>query len=155
MNRMEISFSSTYPANVLSNLYPHTFIFDGYECRSMEGFLQSLKFEDSNVRNFVLRLSGYEAKMYGRIHAPPTYLKKKIVFWDGRVINRMSSEYQRLLDGAYDALFEQCPEFRQALSDVCDEELTHTIGKDDPSKTILTTNEFLHRINSLIERTTS
>ena len=40
---IDIWSGGTYPANVLSNFYPNAFVFDGVECSSMEGLLQSLK----------------------------------------------------------------------------------------------------------------
>ena len=40
---MDIRSSGSYPANKLSNFAPHRFVFDGVECRSMEGLLQSFK----------------------------------------------------------------------------------------------------------------
>ena len=36
---LDIYSSGLYPANVLSNLAPKNFCFDGVECASMEGFL--------------------------------------------------------------------------------------------------------------------
>lgn len=40
---IDIHSKGKWPSNVLSNFYPHRFKFDGVWCRSMEGFLQSLK----------------------------------------------------------------------------------------------------------------
>ena len=45
---MDISSGSGYPASNLSNFAPHEFIIDGVQCASMEGCLQSLKFQNKN-----------------------------------------------------------------------------------------------------------
>ena len=36
---MDIGSDTGYPSATLSNFAPHTFIIDGVECASMEGFL--------------------------------------------------------------------------------------------------------------------
>lgn len=38
---MDIGSGKEYPSNALSNFAPHPFVFDGVECASMEGLLQS------------------------------------------------------------------------------------------------------------------
>lgn len=45
-NTLDIRSNGLYPSNVLSNLCSNAFVFDGVECGSMEGFLQSLKQQD-------------------------------------------------------------------------------------------------------------
>ena len=42
---MDIGSKAIYPASALSNFSPHPFTFDGVECNSMEGLLQSFKFD--------------------------------------------------------------------------------------------------------------
>lgn len=45
-NTLDMRSNGLYPSNVLSNLCSNAFVFDGVECGSMEGFLQSLKCKD-------------------------------------------------------------------------------------------------------------
>lgn len=59
---IDIWSKNPYPANVLSNLYDNSFCYDGVECGSMEGFLQSLKYKDIEEQRHICRLSGKEAK---------------------------------------------------------------------------------------------
>jgi predicted NAD-dependent protein-ADP-ribosyltransferase YbiA (DUF1768 family) len=47
---MDIGSGNGYPGASLSNFAPHPFTIDGVECASMEGFLQSLKFESVDMR---------------------------------------------------------------------------------------------------------
>ena len=57
---MDIGSGKKYPSNALSNFAPHPFTFRGLECASMEGFLQGLKFKDSNVQKYIFSLVGLQ-----------------------------------------------------------------------------------------------
>lgn len=46
---IDIGSKGLYPANVLSNLCGNKFEIDGFQCGSMEGFLQSLKYADKQM----------------------------------------------------------------------------------------------------------
>lgn len=46
---MDISSGAGYPASSLSNFAPHEFEIDDIKCASMEGFLQSLKFQNPEI----------------------------------------------------------------------------------------------------------
>lgn len=63
---MDIGSSTGYPSSVLSNFAPHSFVFDGVKCASMEGFLQSLKFQDPEMQKHVCTLVGRKAKFKGK-----------------------------------------------------------------------------------------
>ena len=47
---MDIGSGTGYPSANLSNFHPHAFTIDGITCASMEGFLQSLKFENPDMQ---------------------------------------------------------------------------------------------------------
>jgi Bacteriophage protein GP30.3 len=66
-NRVDIRSGSNYPASALSNFAPHRFVVDGVECASMEGLLQSLKFDDVHIQVEVCKLVGKTAKYRGRL----------------------------------------------------------------------------------------
>lgn len=148
VNKMTIDIKSKgdYPANVLSNFYPNSFVFDGVECASMEGFLQSLKTKNVPLQQRVCGCSGKEAKFFFR-HKFQN-IKWKLtgkLYWKGKAIGRFSDEYQRLLDSAYDAMYGN-EIFREALLNTNGADLTHEIGKNDMRKTILTVYEFVSRL---------
>ena len=63
---MDIGSGNTYPSNSLSNFTPHPFEIDGVKCNSMEGFLQSLKFESELIQRHICTLVGYAAKKAGQ-----------------------------------------------------------------------------------------
>ena len=63
---MNIGSGNGYPNSALSNFAPHPFVIDGVWCASMEGFLQSLKFESVDMQNYVCTLVGKAAKFKGK-----------------------------------------------------------------------------------------
>lgn len=145
---MDIGSGNSYPSSALSNFSPHPFVIDGIECNSMEGFLQSLKFKNPDMQVEVCKLVGRAAKAKGR---NKNWQSKQILYWKGKEIDRHSDEYQKLLDKAYDCLFKN-EGFRNALKASGDAKLTHSIGRNDESQTVLTTREFCSRLMKLRER---
>lgn len=63
---MDIGSKSTYPAGALSNFSPHPFTFDGVECASMEGLLQSFKQDKPHIQVETCKLVGLQAKRKGQ-----------------------------------------------------------------------------------------
>lgn len=142
---MDIGSGNGYPASALSNFSPHPFIIDGIQCNSMEGFLQSLKFSNPEMQKHVCTLVGRQAKFKGK---KKKWWKTQTLWWQGNEINRHSQEYQDLLDKAYNALLQN-EGFRNALKATGNANLTHSMGKNNPSQTILTEREFCSRLVSL------
>lgn len=142
---MNIRSGSGYPASALSNFAAHPFELDGVKIASMEGFLQSLKFDKVPVQEQVCTLVGYAAKLRGK---PRSRVWKRVqrLWWRGRAIPRDSAEYQDLLDRAYQALCDQNEGFRNALLATGDAVLTHNMGSHDSSETVLTPREFTERL---------
>ena len=145
---MDIGSGSGYPSAALSNFAPHPFIIDGVECASMEGFLQSLKFSSPDMQKEVCKLVGKAAKFKGK---KKKWWKTQTLYWQGQEIDRHSQEYQSLLDRAYVAL-AQNDGFRRALLATGTAVLTHSIGKSNPSETVLTKAEFCGRLMRLREQ---
>lgn len=144
---MDIGSGNGYPSSALSNFSPHMFTIDGVECKSMEGFLQSLKFKSTDMQIEVCKLVGKAAKFKGK--RKPWY-RTQTLYWGGKEYKRSEKEYQSLLDRAYRAMFEQSESFRNALKAAGkDAVFTHSMGKNDQSKTILTTSEFCGRLMKL------
>lgn len=130
----------------LSNFANYPFVIDGIQCGGMEGFLQSLKFSDPEKQARVCALHGVKAKYKGK---KGKWWRDQNLHWMGQTFSRHSADYQNLLDRAFLALFEQSAEFRNALASTGEEELTHSIGKSDPSFTVLTEEEFISRLYNL------
>lgn len=147
---MDIGAGNGYPSSALSNFAPHPFVFDGVSCNSMEGFLQSLKFENKDMQEYVCTLVGLQAKYKGK---KKNWWTKQELYWKGVVYPRHSQEYQGLLDRAYDALSKN-DGFSRALRATQNATLTHSIGKTDAGHTILTRQEFCSRLLKIRKRLT-
>ncbi len=94
---MNIGSGSGYPASALSNFSPHPFVFDGVECASMEGLLQSFKFDKPHIQKEVCKLVGNAAKFRGkkRNNAGKTKQNHR---WNGVAFDRQGPQYQALFD---------------------------------------------------------
>lgn len=143
---MDIGSKSGYPSSSLSNFAGHRFEIDGIQCNSMEGFLQSLKFKEPHIQEEVCKLIGVKAKYKGK---PKKWWQTQILFWRGKEIKRDSKEYQELLDKAYNCMYRDSESFRNALKASGNATLTHSMGKNDKSKTVLTNTEFCGRLMKL------
>lgn len=145
---MDIGSGNGYPSSALSNFAPHPFVFDGVECSSMEGLLQSFKFSNPEVQREVCKLSGKTAKFKGK---KKKWWKTQTLYWLGVEYKRDSAEYQELLDRAFDAL--SCNQsFMKALLATGDAPLTHSIGKIKQTETVLTRAEFCSRLTKIRDR---
>ena len=142
---MDIGSGNGYPSAALSNFAPHPFVLDGVEIASMEGFLQSLKFKNIDMQKYVCTLVGKAAKYKGK---DKKWWQTQTLYWQGKKYKRDSKEYQLLLNRAYNALYQN-EGFKKALEASKPSILTHSIGKNDESKTVLTQSEFCGRLMKL------
>lgn len=145
---MNIGSGNAWPANALSNFSPRRFIFDGIECNSMEGLLQAFKFDKEHIQVEVCKLVGRAAKMRGKSRNK-NWQRLQTLWWKGKVYPRKSKEYGDLLMRAYRAMYDQSESFRKALKATGEAVLTHSIGHNDESKTVLTEREFCYHLNLL------
>lgn len=148
---IDIHSKGRWPSYALSNFYHNSFVLDGVNCRSMEGFIQGLKCSDCNEQVRVCKMRGKRAKQFGqKVKGNPYYdIEKNGVFWNGNRINRHSDAFQELIRRAYRGMFEQCPKFRDALLATGSKRLFHTIGNPHPHKTILTEKELCDILTEL------
>lgn len=118
----------------------------------MEGFLQSLKFQDPEMQKHVCTLVGKKAKFKGK---NKKWWKTQTLYWKGEKISRDSERYQELLDKAFNAL-AQNTSFQKALLATQNATLTHSLDKKKTSETVLTRQEFTSRLtrirSELLER---
>ena len=137
-------------AQALSNLAAHAFVFDGVQCASMEGWLQSLKYPDQTEQEAVCALSGLAAKQYAsRRRSRHAWQKRGLLCWQGKVFLRESEEYAWLLERAFQALHDQALAFREALRGTAGFVLQHSFGSTDQYRTVLTKAEFCKLLTSL------
>lgn len=149
-NKLDIGHGEPWPANILSNMWPHSFVFGELQYSSMEAFLQSLKFEDPNDADRIRKLPNFEARREGQ--KGNGWKKHQKLYWNGIEIDRQSSMYYDIVSCAYEHLYEQNLLFRVGLWLTRKQELDHTIGVDSPENTILTRKDFISFLYQLRER---
>ncbi len=137
-------------SSVLSNLYPISFIFKGKRVNSIEGVLQSLKYDDKNLQNVILKYHGMDAYNTRGANSSDFWGEKGLLYWQGKPMKRDSQEYQVFLDELYLSVSKN-PLYRKCLLATGDKYLLHHFGKDNINETVLTRFEFEQRINSLRE----
>ncbi len=130
----------------LSNLYPYEFTFRGKKMSSIESFFQGIKFPDRDIQNYVFSYSGVDAVNIRNI-TDYDWTKTKIIYFDGKAINRNSIEYQELIDELYISAVQN-PLYRMALLNCC-KDIIHSIGKDSRDETTFTRYEFEFELNCL------
>jgi hypothetical protein len=139
---IDIGTKSSNPiGKKLSSFNNWGFIFDGIECKSIESVLQSFKFKDAEEQIKICGLLGYQAKYNGM--KSNQWKETQTLYWIGKEYPRRSREYHELLLNLFRECFEQNNEARGLLLATGDEPLSHSIGKSDPSDTILTDKELI------------
>jgi predicted NAD-dependent protein-ADP-ribosyltransferase YbiA (DUF1768 family) len=145
---MDIGSGSGFPESALSNFPPRPFVLDGVAIASMEGFLQSLKFDKPDVQAQVCTLVGRAAKFRGQ-KRNKAWKRIQTLWWRGEAMPRQSQALQDLLDRAYQAAFDQHAGFRAALAATHNAVLRHSMGKSSPADTVLTEREMCSRLTAL------
>lgn len=145
---MDIGSNNKGPARDLSNFTYREFWFDGIPCFSLEGVLQAFKFENVNSQEITCALVGFRAKKKGK-KRNKYWQNKQSLWWKGKECKRDSKEYQLLLNRLYNAVYQQDESFRNALAKTNEATLTHSIGHNKASSTVLTTTEFVSRLTHL------
>lgn len=143
---MDIGKGSGGVAGRLSNLTPRRFIFDGVECNSIEGVLQSFKFKNVDMQKEVCKLVGMVAKKKG---ANKNWQQYQKLYWNGKEYKRDGKEYQELLDRLYQTVYDQNENYRRDIQSCKSVTFTHSIGKNKKSETVLTSQEFCSRLTKL------
>ncbi len=107
----------------MSNFSSHPFVLDGVRCKTVEAFIQGIKFpSDDPRRDQIFNMDGLPAwKM--RIHAKGDY-----VWWNGDQIIYRSPEHSALIKRAIEAKFAQNPEAMEALTSTKDLVIIHEPG---------------------------
>lgn len=142
---IDVGTGTSKTALGLSNFNENRFTIDGVECASMEGFLQSLKFEDIDKQESVCTLIGVDAKRQGQ-KRNKHWKNGQTLWWQGQGYKRVSAEYQELLDRAFNELNKN-EEFNTLLKESVGK-FTHKIGKFLKRDTVLTAHEFCSRLTT-------
>lgn len=134
-------------AQRLSNLWPRPFVLDDKLSTSMEGFLQSLKFELEWEAQRLRDMDGVQCWKAGQ--AGNEWKQTHRLWWNGVPYDRLEMPYQYLLDRAYDAQLDQNQSLRDDLRATVGFQLRHLRGKHDVRDTVLTESEYISRLERL------
>lgn len=138
---IDIKAKNDGAAGQLSNFTARTFVFDNVLCNSIESILQALKFEDAIEQRKVCSMQGREAQAYGQ--SGNDWKASQKLYWNGKTYSRESDEYTLLIKRIFKTVYYANIAFRKELLATGNNELIHSIGKDDPADTILTVDEFV------------
>lgn len=141
---MDVGGYTTGIAGRLSNFTPRVFVLDGFQCACLEGALQAFKFDDPEMQKRICMMSGKEAKTIGQTRNE-AWQSSQTLWWQGKSYDRLSPEYQQLLDRLYESALLSA-DFADDLLATGEEVLSHSIGEHDPKKTVLTEEEFCSRL---------
>lgn len=137
---VNINSKSEFPINILSNSSNNSFMLDGLNIKCMDSFLQSLKFKNTDKQKKICFLTAKEAEKAGKHHN--FWRLSKMLYWNGKRINRYSKDYTELITRAYDTMAESNPEFVKILLSTEYKILADSELEDSKRKTLLTENEF-------------
>lgn len=134
---------------VLSNLFPYEFYFRGFKLSSVESFFQGIKFRNRKTQKLVFSYSGVNAY---RIKVAQDYDWKanQTIYFMGKGYERNSQAYKDLVDELYVSLLQN-PLYINALKNVGDKYILHSMGVTDPRETVFTRYEFEKQLNCLKE----
>lgn len=147
---MDIGSGKGGPQGRLSNFTPRPFVFRGVKCNSMEGLLQSFKFDKPHIQEEVCKLVGLKAKRRGQ-KRNKAWRSLQTLWWNGIAFDRDGAAYQFLLDDAFDALAQNTA-FQKDLLATQNAVLRHSIGRNKKSETVLTQREFCSRLTNIRDR---
>lgn len=137
---VNINSKSEFPINILSNFSNNSFMLDGVNIKCMDSFLQSLKFKNTDKQKKICSLTAKEAEKTGKYYN--FWRLSKMLYWNGKKINRYSKNYTELITRAYDAMAESNPEFVKILLSTEYKILADSELEDSKRKTLLTEDEF-------------
>jgi hypothetical protein len=136
---LDISSKKSGIKGLLSNYTERHFHFDGVSCHSIESVLQSFKFESYLEQQRICELSGKEAKKAGQ---EKDWKPNQTLYWQEVKYKRNSDDYRQLLDRLYLTVFIENKDFRKDIKASKGAILTHSIGNQDITDTVLTEQEF-------------
>lgn len=133
-------------AKTFSNLFHYEFEFRGKKLNSIESFFQGIKFKNIEMQNLVFSYHSLNSN-YVKVCSGYDWKETGIVYWQGKEIDRYSSEYDDLVDELYISAIQN-PLYRNLLKN-CNREIIHTMGAKEKSETVFTRYEFEKQLNCL------
>lgn len=135
----------------LSTMEFYPFEIDGVICRSLEGFLQSLRIINFENQKAACACSGLMTGYLERLAETRDDIKE--VHWNNKKIQRESEEYLNLISRVYDLIFEQNQKFRsELLKTLCKKHIICSERYFLEKATLMTDAEYRYQIKRLRDR---
>ncbi len=141
-------FKSKSPlAKILSNLFPYQFVFRGFKIQSAEAIFQCLKYKNKKMQRLIFDYSGIVSNNIKRA-SDYNWRNDHILYFLGKPMNRDGKEYEDFIDELYISLLQN-PLYRNALKNVGNRYIMHSIGEKETTETLFTRYEFERQLNCL------
>lgn len=145
----DISDDRGFPFGMLDPSAPVRFEIDGMQCASLDGFIESLKFEKIKDQKNITKRVGNDAKKRGiQKDNLGNQTASRKVFWQGESFNRNSKKFKDLLSRVFREMAKN-PNYQAALMATEDSDFTHSKGKTNKKDTLLTKKELIENLQEL------
>ena len=145
----DVSDERGFPFGMLDPSAPVRFEIDGVECASLDGFVESLKFERIIDQKNVTKRVGEDAREQGKNQDnPANQIADRILHWQGRTFKRNSKEFDKLLARVFREMAKNA-RYQEALLITQDVDFRHPKGKIAKKDTILTRKELTDNLKKL------
>ena len=126
------STSDDWRGRALSNFALSPFVFDGVLFASIEGFIQGIKFPESDPRRQqAFHLAGWDAKRIG------AQAERSGAYWQGQCLVYGSVAHQQVIEAAIRARMAQSTGLQEALVSTADAVIIHDTGQPESTTTSL------------------
>ena len=132
----------------LGNFAPADFVVDGVSCRSVESFIQALKFKDVQMQRAVCQMIGKEAKFAGKKQGKKV-ARDGMVYWKGETFPFHSERHRQWIEKGIRAKFSQDFESWHKLTLTGVRELIHETGQPESRFTSLPARQFVAIVESV------
>ena len=150
MKTEDISDQRGFPFGMLDPSAPVRFEIDGVECASLDGFMESLKFERIVDQKNVTKRVGADAKNQSKNKDfwPHNVKADRELYWQGESFKRNSKTFDRLLARVFRQMIRN-PIYHEALMSTEDADFTHSKGKANKKDTVLTKKELTDNLKAV------
>lgn len=139
--------SPDWRGQALSNFGLSPFLFEGQLFASIEGFIQGIKFPESDPRRGqAFQLSGWDAKHLG------DGADRSGAYWNQTRLAYGSAQHHQLIGAAIRARIEQSPGLQAVLRSTAGATLVHETGHVESPTTSLPAAVFLGVLNDIREK---
>lgn len=145
----DISDERGFPFGMLDPSAPVRFEIDGVQCASLDGFLESLKFERIIDQKNINKRVGNDAKKRGKEKDNPGNQRaNRVLYWQGDTFKRNSKTFNKLLVRVFREMAKNA-RYQAALMATQDVNFRYPKGKANKKDTILTKKELTDNLKKL------